>query len=125
MNGFRAQTELLKTISHPTRLAVLDLLRDGEQCVCHMEAMLNLRQAYISQHLMLLRQAGLVGHRRVGLNLYYRVVKPDIFSVLDAVNIASGRPANRTAHIHAHTRCPCPKCSAKQSSSLHPAVARS
>ncbi|MCL5611659.1 MAG: hypothetical protein M1485_03765, partial [Chloroflexi bacterium] len=58
--------------------------------------------------------SGLVEFRRDGLNMYYRVVKPEIFSVLDAVNSASGQAAARIAHIHANTECPCPKCNAVQ-----------
>ena len=114
MNAYKKQTDLLKIIAHPTRLAVLEILRDGEQCVCHMEAMLGLRQASISQQLMILRQSGLVEFRRDGLNMYYRVVKPEVFSVLDAVNSASGQSAARIAHKHANAACPCPKCSAVQ-----------
>jgi DNA-binding transcriptional ArsR family regulator len=110
MNPYRSQTSLLKTISHPTRLAVLDLLRDGEQCVCHMEARLGLRQASISPQLMILRRAGLVRVRRHGLNIFYRVVKPEVFAVLDAVCAATGQAGHRPSigrHPHA---CPCPKC---------------
>ena len=36
MDIYKKQTDLLKTIANPTRLAVLEILRDGEQCVCHM-----------------------------------------------------------------------------------------
>jgi ArsR family transcriptional regulator len=115
MRTYKSQADLLKTISHPTRLAVLDILRDGEQCVCHMEAMLGLRQASISQQLMVLRQAGLVEFRRDGLNIFYRVVKPEIFLVLDAINSALGKPMLRVAHKHAAANCPCPKCNAVQS----------
>ncbi len=114
MDAYKKQTDLLKIIAHPTRLAVLDILRDGEQCVCHMEAMLGLRQASISQQLMILRQSGLVEFRRDGLNMYYRVVKPEIFSVLDAANSASGQSAARIAHTHANADCPCPKCNTVQ-----------
>jgi ArsR family transcriptional regulator len=119
MRIYQVQTELLKTISHPTRLAVLDILRDGEQCVCHIEAMLNLRQAYISQQLMVLREAGLVEVRRDGLNIYYRVIKPEIFAILDAINSAAGVPARKIPHKHAAVDCPCPKCNAGQSIPLH------
>jgi DNA-binding transcriptional ArsR family regulator len=49
-----------KALAHPVRLQILDMLRSGEVCVCHMEAVLGKRQAYISQQLMVLRDAGLV-----------------------------------------------------------------
>jgi DNA-binding transcriptional ArsR family regulator len=111
---YASQTEFLKTISHPTRLAVLDILRDGEQCVCHMEASLGLRQASISQQLMILRRAGLVEFRRDGLNMFYRVIKPEVFRVLDAIRSATGKPKPRLPHKHGKAGCPCPKCNTSQ-----------
>ena len=110
MENYAASAETLKALAHPTRLAVLEILRDGEQCVCHMEATLGLRQPKISQQLMILRQAGLVNFRRDGLNIYYRVIKPQVFRVVDAVYAASGSHRPRIAHKHARENCPCPKC---------------
>lgn len=114
MDAYSQQADLLKAISHPTRLAVLEILREGEQCVCHMEATLGLRQASISQQLMILREAGIVDFRRDGLNMYYRVVKPRVFAVLDAVYAVSARPRTAPVHKHAGGDCPCPKCNAAQ-----------
>lgn len=110
MDVYETQSDFLKAISHSTRLAILDILRDGEQCVCHMEATLNLRQAYISQQLMVLKQAELVDSRRDGLNLYYRVVKPEVFTVLDSIKSVMGILPKPLKHKHANTDCPCPKC---------------
>lgn len=120
MKIYQSQTRLFKVLVHPTRLAILDILRDGEQCVCHMEAVLKLRQAHISQHLMVLRDAGLVSDRRDGWNIYYRVVRPEIYPVIDAMNAFSGKPAGNpfSARISASKRdCPCPKCSPEIDSS--------
>lgn len=111
MNTFKAQTDLLKSLSHSTRLAILYILREGEQCVCHMEATLGLRQAYISQQLMVLKQAGLVESRRDGLNLFYRVVRPEIFGVLDSISSVVGFSPSMPRHRHINVSCPCPKCS--------------
>lgn len=113
MNNYEPQSNLLKTLSHSTRLAILDILRDGEQCVCHMEATLNLRQAYISQQLMILKEAGLIESRRNGLNLYYRVTKPEIFNVLDTLSTVTGITPKLPRHKHANAECPCPKCNVK------------
>lgn len=110
MDVYETQSNFLKAISHSTRLAILDILRDGEQCVCHMEASLNLRQAYISQQLMVLKQAELVGSRRDGLNLYYRVVRPEVFTILDMLKSVTGARPKKPKHKHAKTDCPCPKC---------------
>ena len=114
MDAYETQSDLLKAISHSTRLAILDILRDGKQCDCHMEATLQLRQAYLSQQLMILKQAGLVEPRRDGLNLYYRVAKPEIFRVLDALRAATGITPQLPKHKHGSAECPCPKCHAKE-----------
>ena len=114
MNTYETESDFLKTISHATRLAILDILREGEQCVCHIEAMLGLRQAYISQQLMVLKQAGLLEARRDGLNLYYRVCKPEVFTVLDALRSATGVKPDAPQHKHANRDCPCPKCHVKE-----------
>ena len=111
MKTFETQSTLFKILAHPARLSILEVLRDGEQCVCHIEAMLKLRQAYISQHLMVLREAGLVSDRRDGWNMYYRVIKPEIYAILDAMNTLTGSAVSLT-HAHASVECPCPKCNA-------------
>ena len=74
MDGYAAAGDLFKACGHPVRLQILEvLLRDGEACVCHLEAHLGQRQAAISQHLAKLRQVGLVTDRRDGWNVYYSV----------------------------------------------------
>jgi DNA-binding transcriptional ArsR family regulator len=120
MEIYQSQTQLFKVLMHPTRLAILDELRSGEQCVCHMEAMFGLRQAYISQHLMQMRDAGLVTDRRDGWNVFYSVSKPEIYQVIDAMNIVTHTvntkedgtyQSNARPSTKQHT-CPCPKCNA-------------
>lgn len=105
---YEAQAQLLKALTHPARLAILDLLRDGEHCVCHMESHLGYRQAYISQQLMVLREAGLIQDRRDGWNVFYRVIEPRIYAVLATVEQLVGpfqRPSSPPVS------CTCPKCS--------------
>ncbi|MBV8199693.1 MAG: winged helix-turn-helix transcriptional regulator [Acidobacteria bacterium] len=53
------------------RLDVLALLRDGERCVCELTAQLALAQSRLSFHLKVLKDAGLISHRRVGRWSYY------------------------------------------------------
>ncbi len=107
---YEAQAQLLKVLTHPARLAILEILRDGEHCVCHMEAHLGYRQAYISQQLMVLRDAGLIQDRREGWNVFYHVAEPRIFTVLSAVEQIVG-PENKPPKPQQAVSCPCPKCS--------------
>ena len=118
MQQYHFQSQVYKILAHPTRLAILDILREGEQCVCHMEAILGLRQAHISQHLMVLRDAGLVTDRRDGWNIFYKVIQPEIFRVIDSMNAFSGseseaiHAAHRTVQSsESRKHFPCPKCS--------------
>jgi DNA-binding transcriptional ArsR family regulator len=106
---YRAPADLFKVLSHPARIAILSVLRDGEQCVCHIEAMLKLRQAYISQHLKVLKDAQILTDRRDGWNMYYRVVRPEIFSIIDSMFMLTGQP-EALPHAHSSEDCPCPKC---------------
>jgi DNA-binding transcriptional ArsR family regulator len=106
---YEAQAQMLKVLTHPARLAILNILRDGEHCVCHMEAHLGLRQAYISQQLMVLREAGLIQDRRDGWNVYYRVSEPRIFAILAAVEQIIA-PENANSTPRPAVACPCPKC---------------
>jgi DNA-binding transcriptional ArsR family regulator len=82
---FQNEAEILNAMSHPARLEILEVLRDGESCVCHIQAMLDHRQAYISQQLNILRQAGLITSRKEGLRVYYTVSDPALFDLLDHV----------------------------------------
>lgn len=106
---YEQQAGLLKCLTHPNRLAILDLLRDGEACVCHLEAILGLRQSYISQQIAVLREAGLVQDRRDGWNVYYQVTNPKIYELVDLAEqilYPSGVQRARPKAEH----CPCPKC---------------
>jgi ArsR family transcriptional regulator len=96
------------------------LLDDGEACVCHLEARLGLRQAFLSQHLSRLRQAGLVADRREGLNVFYRSSSPAVRALLDAgerLEADLRRPAGAGRDVRPTRRaavdgCPCPRCEA-------------
>jgi ArsR family transcriptional regulator len=70
---------MFKALGDETRLAIMALLLDhGELCVCDFEGVLGISQSKSSRHLRYLLNAGLVQNRRVGVWMYYRVVrKPD------------------------------------------------
>jgi DNA-binding transcriptional ArsR family regulator len=117
VHSYQIQAEHFKALMHPTRLAILEMLREGEECVCHMEAMLGLRQAHISQNLMVLRKAGFVSDRRDGWNIFYRVTKPEVYNVLDAMKtvIAPAGSGSKKDKVKISANfinadCICPKC---------------
>ncbi len=83
-NIYLYQAELLKALAHPTRLQILDLLKDGERCVCRIVPELQMEQSNISRHLNVLKKEGLVTSRKEGLKVFYKVNDPKIFELLDA-----------------------------------------
>ena len=72
-DGYKKQADLIKALAHPTRLQILDVLSQEEACVCHLTTILEKRQPNVSQHLMVLREAGLVKDRKDGNIIYYRL----------------------------------------------------
>ena len=108
------QAQIFRALMHPTRLAILELLRDGEVCVCHLTAALSCRQAYISQQLAILRAAGLVDDRREGWNVYYWVAEQKVFALLDTVRAMIGDTVARKAIPHKLPGCSCPTCTATE-----------
>ncbi len=115
MDQYQQSAELLKAIGHPERLRILAVLRDGEECVCHLTTLLGQRQPYISQQLGYLRGVGLISDHKDGLRVYYRIQDPRVFQLLDTVSemiggrqgLREGRPGRR-----ALAGCPCPRCTA-------------
>jgi ArsR family transcriptional regulator len=99
--------QVFKALMHPVRLQILDLLRGGEECVCHLEAHLGQRQAYISQQLAMLRKAGLVADRRDGPNSFYRIARTEVFTLLDTARAMVG---DAGSPLSPPAACPCPRC---------------
>ena len=88
MKSFEKQTsEVFAILSNPFRIQIALALFGQEACVCHLEQMLKKRQAFISQHLMVMRDAGLLDTRREGKYIYYRL--SDKESILDLIRQAA------------------------------------
>lgn len=73
---------LFHALSDETRLRVLELLSEGERCVCDLSEALGAQQSRLSFHLRTLREAGLVADRRQGRWIYYRLC-PEAVETLD------------------------------------------
>lgn len=116
INQFESTAQIFKALSHPARIAILEILRNGEECVCHLEAILGYRQAYLSQQLAVLREAGILADRREGWNIFYRIVHPQILQILDLSRQCLPRESQEIPLLQAED-CECPKCKRKDTSS--------
>ncbi len=75
---FELQAGICGTLANPKRLKILHLLKDGEMAVSDMVRAMGISKANLSQHLALLKQAGILSARREGLAIYYRLALPRI-----------------------------------------------
>lgn len=81
LSAFKA--DFFKALAHPLRISILDELRDGELGVNEVSRRLGVEPAHASQQLAILRHRTIVSARKEGANVYYAIVDPTIFSLLD------------------------------------------
>lgn len=80
---FRA--DILKALAQPTRLKIIDFLRDGERCVCEIFPAIGEEQSNTSRHLSMMLSSGVLSRRKDGLKIYYAIKYPEIFEIMDTV----------------------------------------
>ena len=80
------KAEILKALAQPTRLKILELLRNGEKCICEIVPAINGEQSNISRHISLMQKSHLVTTRKDGVKVMVKVRDPNIFDILDRVN---------------------------------------
>jgi DNA-binding transcriptional ArsR family regulator len=76
------KAEILKAIAQPTRLKILELLQDGERCVCDIYTALGQEQPTISKHLSFMKRAGILDSRKEGLRITYWIKAPEVLEIL-------------------------------------------
>ena len=78
---FRA--EILKALGQPTRLKIIDFLRDGERCVCEIFPAIGEEQSNTSRHLNLMVSTGILFRRKEGVKIFYALKHPEIIELVD------------------------------------------
>ena len=85
---FEKQAEIAKAIAHPLRIAIIDFLKDGEQCVCDIAEHVGSERSNVSRHLSVMVNAGVLEYRKEGLKVIYSLKCPcilDFFSCIIGV----------------------------------------
>jgi DNA-binding transcriptional ArsR family regulator len=92
-----AKADMFRTLGHPARVRILQLLREGELTVGALQEALGLDSSGTSQHLAALRRQGLVSGRREGTSVHYRIRDPRILELLELARgiLAAGLEENR------------------------------
>ncbi len=79
----QVKAEFFKTLGHPARIRVLEVLREGERTVGQLVPEVGIEASHLSQQLAVLRRAGLVQNRKEGATVVYSVADPAIFELLE------------------------------------------
>jgi DNA-binding transcriptional ArsR family regulator len=94
-----------RAIAEPMRVRVLDLLRDGEASVNELAAQLGASQQNVSKHLAVLADVGIVGRRKDGNHVYYRIVDEGVLGLCEQVcGSVQAQLAALTALVEGHAR---------------------
>ncbi len=95
--------ELFHALSDETRLGILEMLRDGERCVCELQDGLDAAQSRLSFHLRVLKDSGLVTDRREGRWSYYSIAPDALVQVHDLA--VAMRPAKGELRVLRSNAC--------------------
>ena len=85
--AIQLKAEVLKALAQPTRLKILEMLRNGERCICEIVPALNGEQSNISRHISLMQKSRLITTRKDGVKVMVKVRDPKIFEILDKVGL--------------------------------------
>jgi DNA-binding transcriptional ArsR family regulator len=107
---YRLHAEVCRVLTDPKRLMLLDVLREGEHSVGDLAEELGCNLANASQHLAVLRSAGLVETRRAGTTILYHLAEPELVEACDVIHrIVGRRMAGRSAGVPRSERLAAPE----------------
>jgi len=81
------KAEILKALAQPTRMKILECLRDGEKCICEIVPAIHGEQSNISRHISLMQKTHLVSTRKEGVRVMVKVSDPNVFEILDSIGL--------------------------------------
>jgi DNA-binding transcriptional ArsR family regulator len=87
--------ECLKTLAHPARIRIVQLLLEGQHTVGELAEACEIQSHVASEHLRLMQRTGFLSSRKEGRNTYYEVVEPHIESVIACIEGRFGQKRRR------------------------------
>ena len=83
---FEKQSEVINAMAHPVRIAIIDFLEDGEQCVCDIAAHIGSERSNVSRHLSVMVNASILEYRKDGLKVIYKLKCPCILEFFSCIS---------------------------------------
>jgi len=99
---FKEQAEVAKALAHPLRIAIIDFLRDGPQCVCDIAEHIGAERSNVSRHLSVMVNAGVLECHKEGLKVIYQLKCPcilEFFSCITGVLKEQARQSSRLLDV--------------------------
>jgi DNA-binding transcriptional ArsR family regulator len=93
------KSEIFQALANPTRIAIVEVLRDGEMSTGKLIEKLGIEQANASQHLSILRAKQIVVNRKVGNQVFYSIRDPALIKVLDILRDYFHSQLSRTMNM--------------------------
>lgn len=78
-----ARAEILKAIAQPTRMKIIEFLKDGERCVCEIFPAIAEEQSNTSRHLNMMQNCGILARRKEGIKIFYALKHPEVLQILE------------------------------------------
>jgi len=82
---YKLKADVIAAAGHPIRLAVIDFLKDGEQCVCDIAEFVEAKRSNVSRHLGVLLKGGVVRQRKDGWKMMYALRTPCVLNFMKCV----------------------------------------
>ena len=79
------EVDIFKALADPTRLKILECVKDGEKCICEIIPYTGKSQPNVSQHLKILKNAGIIDERKDGTRIMIKASKDKIYDVIKLI----------------------------------------
>lgn len=96
---FEKQAQITKAVAHPLRIAVLDFLKAGPQCVCDIARHLGSERSNVSRHLSVMTNAGVLASRKEGLKVIYTLKTPCILDFFSCISVVLKQQAKENQRL--------------------------
>jgi ArsR family transcriptional regulator len=79
------EVDIFKALADPTRLKILECIKNGEKCICKIIPYTGKSQPNVSQHLKVMKHAGIIDERKDGTKIMIKASNDEIFKIVDQV----------------------------------------
>jgi ArsR family transcriptional regulator, arsenate/arsenite/antimonite-responsive transcriptional repressor len=86
------EVDIFKALADPTRLKILECIHNDEKCICEVIPFTGKSQPNVSQHLKVLKNAGIIQERKEGTRIMLKISNPEMYRIIDLVKQLSQKP---------------------------------